>query len=78
MIYWHPHTSFIALCFQGRMPEPVSARPVPKLRSSSTMGRARAQRPKTIHVDHDGDLGMALANSRGPRGSSSNISGKPA
>ena len=58
------------------MPEPVSARPVPKLRSSSTMGRPTRPRPKTIHVDQDADIGMALANSRGPRGSSSNISGK--
>ena len=58
------------------MPKPVSARPVPKLRSASTTGRPARPRPKTIHVDHDADIGVALASSRGTnRGSSSNISG---
>ena len=63
-----------------RMPEPVSARPVPKLRSSSTAGRPTARpRPKTIHVDQDSNVAAALAangGSRGNRGSSSNISGE--
>ena len=63
------------------MPEPVSARPVPKLRSSSTAGRPSARpRPKTIHVDQDSNVAAALAassgGSRGNRGSSSNISGE--
>ena len=61
------------------MPEPVSARPVPKLRSSSTAGRPTARpRPKTIHVDQDSNVATALAasGSRGNRGSSSNISGE--
>jgi hypothetical protein len=59
------------------MPEPVSARPVPKLRSSSTAGRPSARpRPKTIHVDKEGDVAAALTASRGTRGSSSNISGE--
>ena len=58
------------------MPEPVTARPVPKLRSSSTAGRPTRPRPKTIHVDQDQDVGHALASSRGTRGSSSNISGE--
>ena len=61
------------------MPEPVSARPVPKLRSSSTAGRPTARpRPKTIHVDQDSNVAAALAasGSRGNRGSSSNISGE--
>ncbi len=63
-----------------RMPEPVSARPVPKLRSSSAANRAARQRPKTIHVDQDSDpMAMAgLGHSRGPRGSTSNMSGKSA
>ena len=66
------------------MPEPVSARPVPKLRSSSTAGRPTARpRPKTIHVDQDSNVAAALAASGGGsgsrgnhRGSSSNISGE--
>ncbi len=63
------------------MPEPVSARPVPKLRSSMGVGpgsasRSTRPRPRTIHVDQDQDLGAALSSSRGARGSSSNISGK--
>ena len=62
------------------MPEPVSARPVPKLRSSSTAGRPTARpRPKTIHVDQDSNVAAALnaaSGSRGNRGSSSNISGE--
>lgn len=64
------------LHFQGlRMPEPVSAKPVPKLRAkSATKGRPR---PKTIHVDQDADVNAALQQSRvGPRGSISNISGR--
>ncbi len=61
--------------FQGlRMPEPVSARPVPKLRAKSASKSARP-RPKTIHVDQDADVNASLG-ARGPRGSSSNISGK--
>ncbi len=62
------------------MPEPVSARPVPKLRSSMGVGpgsasRSTRPRPRTIHVDQDQDLGPALYSSRGTRGSSSNIAG---
>jgi hypothetical protein len=61
------------------MPEPISARPVPKLRAKSAakpgVGRPR---PKTIHVDQDADVNAALSSSRGPRGSTSNISGKDA
>ncbi|XP_059087795.1 patronin-like isoform X3 [Tigriopus californicus] len=61
---------------EGRyMPKPVSARPVPKLRSASTMGRR--PRPKTIHVDQDADLNHALGSNRGSRGSTSNMSGLP-
>ncbi len=62
---------------QGRMPEPVSARPVPKLRSAGSVGRSTRPRPKTIHVDQDQDLANSnlMASSRGGRGSSSNISG---
>lgn len=56
------------------MPKPVSARPVPKLRSASTMGRR--PRPKTIHVDQDADLNQALGSNRGSRGSTSNMSGR--
>lgn len=62
-----------------RMPEPVSARPVPKLRSSSAANRTTGrQRPKTIHVDQNDPMAMVgtLGSSRGTRGSSSNISGK--
>lgn len=57
------------------MPEPVSAKPVPKLRAkSASKGRPR---PKTIHVDQDADVNTALQQSRvGPRGSISNISGR--
>ena len=68
---------------RGRMPEPVSARPVPKLRSSlggggvsRSAGGGGRPRPRTIHVDQDQDLGAAFPPSRGARGSSSNISGE--
>merc|ERR1711899_28402 len=57
-----------------RMPEPVSAKPVPKLRAKSANKPPGRPRPKTIHVDQDADVGSALG-SRGPRGSISNISG---
>merc|ERR1712223_21249 len=57
-----------------RMPEPVSAKPVPKLRAKSATKASGRPRPKTIHVDQDADVGSALG-SRGPRGSISNISG---
>ena len=57
------------------MPKPVSARPVPKLRSSSSAGRPTRPRPKTIHVDQDSDINTSLASSRGVRGSSSNLAG---
>ena len=57
------------------MPEPVSAKPVPKLRAKSANKPPGRPRPKTIHVDQDADVGSALG-SRGPRGSISNISGK--
>ena len=72
----------------GRMPEPVSARPVPRMRPKSTSkthiggpdprpGPGPRQRPRTIHVDDGADIAESLASSRvGPRGSSSNISGK--
>ena len=65
-----------------RMPEPVSAKPVPRMRPKSTSktqigGGGPRQRPKTIHVDQDADIADSLGpSSRGPRGSSSNISGK--
>merc|ERR1719259_1517564 len=70
----------------GRMPEPVSARPVPRMRPKSTSktqiggpdprpGPGPRQRPRTIHVDDGADIAESLASSRvGPRGSSSNIS----
>jgi hypothetical protein len=69
---------------QGRrMPEPVSARPVPKLRNSSTAsmgGRPLKPRPKTIHVDQGQDVRTALAPtgpmSRGQRGSNTNLTGR--
>ena len=59
------------------MPEPVSAKPVPKLRSasSSASGRSTRPRPKTIHVDQDSGMNSGLGSSRGPRGSTSNMSG---
>ena len=57
------------------MPEPVSAKPVPKLRAKSANKPPGRPRPKTIHVDQDADVGSALG-SRGPRGSISNISGE--
>merc|ERR1712223_1264392 len=59
-----------------RMPEPVSAKPVPKLRAKSANKPPGRPRPKTIHVDQDADVGSALG-SRGPRGSISNISDSP-
>ena len=58
------------------MPEPVSAKPVPKLRAKSATKASGRPRPKTIHVDQDADVNTALQQSRGPRGSISNISGK--
>merc|ERR1719220_3425120 len=58
------------------MPEPVSAKPVPKLRAKSANKPPGRPRPKTIHVDQDADVGSALG-SRGPRGSISNISDSP-
>ena len=57
------------------MPEPVSAKPVPKLRAKSASKPPGRPRPKTIHVDQDADVNAALG-SRGPRGSISNISGE--
>merc|ERR1712051_449052 len=57
-----------------RMPEPVSAKPVPKLRAKSATKASGRPRPKTIHVDQDADVNIALQQSRGPRGSISNIS----
>ena len=57
------------------MPEPVSAKPVPKLRAKSATKASGRPRPKTIHVDQDADVNTALQQSRGPRGSISNISG---
>ena len=67
--------------FKGmRMPEPVSARPVPRMRpkSSANPGGSMTprQRPQTIHVDKNADVNDALRSSRGNRGSSSNLSGK--
>lgn len=56
------------------MPEPVSAKPVPKLRAKSANKPPGRPRPKTIHVDQDADIGSLGA--RGPRGSISNISGE--
>merc|ERR1712223_886146 len=49
------------------MPEPVSAKPVPKLRAKSATKASGRPRPKTIHVDQDADVNTALQ-SRGPRG----------
>merc|ERR1719189_2328121 len=60
-----------------RMPEPVSAKPVPKLRAKSATKASGRPRPKTIHVDQDADVNTALQQSRGPRGSISNISDSP-
>ena len=60
------------------MPEPVSARPVPRMRpksSANTGSMTPRQRPQTIHVDKNADVGDTLRSSRGNRGSSSNISG---
>ena len=57
------------------MPEPVSAKPVPKLRAKSATKASGRPRPKTIHVDQDADVNTALQQSRGPRGSISNITG---
>ena len=61
------------------MPEPVSARPVPRMRPKSSAnpggGMTPRQRPQTIHVDNNSDVSNALR-SRGNRGSSSNLSGK--
>ncbi len=62
--------------FQDHIPEPVSARPVPKLRPKSGAVKAPIRpRPKTIHVDQGADVSASLASSRGTRGSSSNLSG---
>jgi len=69
-----------------RMPEPVSARPVPRMRPKSTSKTqiggggppGPRQRPKTIHVDQDADINDSFVGSGsrvGPRGSSSNLSG---
>ena len=60
------------------MPEPVSARPVPRMRPKSSANSGvmtPRQRPQTIHVDKNADVTDALRSSRGNRGSSSNISG---
>jgi hypothetical protein len=62
------------------MPEPVSARPVPRMRPKSSANPGAMtprQRPQTIHVDKNTDVNDApsLKPSRGNRGSSSNISG---
>jgi len=60
-----------------RMPEPVSARPVPRMRpkgSANSGAMTPRQRPNTIHVDKNADVGDTLRSSRGNRGSSSNIS----
>ena len=60
------------------MPEPVSARPVPRMRpkgSANSGAMTPRQRPQTIHVDKNADVNDALRPSRGNRGSSSNISG---
>merc|ERR1711874_688257 len=43
-----------------RMPEPVSAKPVPKLRAKSATKASGRPRPKTIHVDQDADVNTAL------------------
>ena len=60
------------------MPQPVSARPVPRMRpkgSANSGATTPRQRPQTIHVDKNADVTDALR-SRGNRGSSSNLSGK--
>jgi len=57
------------------IPEPVSARPVPKLRPKSAAKAPIRPRPKTIHVDQGADVSASLPESRGNRGSSSNLSG---
>ena len=60
------------------MPEPVSARPVPRMRPKSSANSGAMtprQRPQTIHVDKNADVNDAFKSSRGNRGSSSNISG---
>merc|ERR1719328_450420 len=58
-----------------RFPEPVSAKPVPKIRPSP--GGLRKPRPKTIHVDKN-DVNLGARRVRGStsnlRGSSSNLS----
>ena len=58
-----------------RFPEPVSAKPVPKIRPSP--GGLRKPRPKTIHVDKN-DVNLGARRIRGStsnlRGSSSNLS----
>merc|ERR1719414_939528 len=56
-----------------RMPEPVSARPVPRMRPKSTSktmigggpasGVGPRPRPKTIHVDQDADIADSLGSS---------------
>ena len=70
------YQSQLTIFLQGlRMPEPVSAKPVPKLRAKSATKASGRPRPKTIHVDQDADVNTALQQSRGPRGSISNISG---
>ena len=74
----HGYQSQLTIFFlQGlRMPEPVSAKPVPKLRAKSATKASGRPRPKTIHVDQDADVNTALQRSAGgPRGSISNISG---
>jgi len=62
-----------------RMPQPVSARPVPRMRpkgSANSGATTPRQRPQTIHVDKNADVTDALR-SRGNRGSSSNLSDSP-
>ncbi len=69
-------SDFFVFDFQDHIPEPVSARPVPKLRPKSAAKAPIRPRPKTIHVDQGADVSASLAASRGQRGSSSNLSGK--
>merc|ERR1719367_703393 len=60
-----------------RMPQPVSARPVPRMRPKGSANSGAAtprQRPQTIHVDKNADITDALRPTRGNRGSSSNLS----
>ena len=60
------------------MPQPVSARPVPRMRpkgSANSGATTPRQRPQTIHVDKNADVADSLRTSRGNRGSSSNLSG---